>query len=166
MHIRPYTPQDWPRVCAIHDAARRDELAAAGLDAAYLTLEQTAETEGLLDYQIRVALLPPQAGGDHADDTDDAARAVAGFVAFSEDELAWLYVDPALYGRGVGRGLIRAVLAETQRPFTAEVLEGNEAALAVYLKTGFEIVGRAQGRMPGNEGFAVSVLELRHPGLA
>jgi hypothetical protein len=32
MHIRPYTPQDWPRVCAIHDAARRDELAAAGLD--------------------------------------------------------------------------------------------------------------------------------------
>jgi ribosomal protein S18 acetylase RimI-like enzyme len=49
---------------------------------------------------------------------------------------------------------------------TAEVLEGNVAALGVYRKSGFEIVGREQGRMPGNEAFNVSVHVLRHPGWA
>jgi ribosomal protein S18 acetylase RimI-like enzyme len=151
VNIRPYTPADWDRVCEIHDAARRDELAAAGLEAAYLTLAQTAENEGFHDYEIRVAEL----GGR-----------VAGFVAFTDDELAWLYVDPDAYGQGVGTALIRAALAETGAPLTAEVLDGNEAALAVYRKAGFEVVGHAQGRMPGNESFRVSVTELRHPGLA
>lgn len=148
--IRPYTAGDWPRVCAIHDAARRDELAAAGLDAAYLTLEQTAENEGFHDYEIRVAV---------------AGQTVVGFVAFSPDELAWLYVDPAAYRSGVGTALIEAVLAETQAALTAEVLDGNAAALATYLRAGFEVVGQAQGRMPGNESFRVSVTELRHPGV-
>lgn len=90
MIIRPYTPDDWDRVCQIHDAARRDELAAAGLDAAYLTLEQTAHNEGFHDYTVRVA---------------DAGGTVMGFVAFTTDELAWLYVDPAAYGMGVGTSL-------------------------------------------------------------
>ena len=51
MKIRLYTNGDWLRVCAIHDAARRDELAAAHLEAAFLTLEQTAENEGFHEYR-------------------------------------------------------------------------------------------------------------------
>jgi ribosomal protein S18 acetylase RimI-like enzyme len=147
--IRPYAPSDWDRVCEIHDAARRDELAAAGLEAAYLTLAQTAENEGFLDYEIRVAVV---------------GNRVAGFVAFTAEELAWLYVDPAAYGKGIGTSLIQATLAETGASLVAEVLDGNEVALAVYRKAGFRIVGRAQGRMPGNESFHVSVTELRHVG--
>ena len=151
MIVRPYVPDDWNRVCAIHDAARRDELAAAGLDAAYLTLEQTAENEGLLDHELRVA---------------EIDNRVVGFVAFTREELAWLYVDPAAHGRGIGSALIQAALGETRAPLTAEVLAGNTVALAVYRKNGFEIVGQAQGWMPGNETFRVSVTELRHPGVA
>lgn len=151
MNIRPYVPEDWHRVCQIHDAARRDELAAAGLDAAYLTLEQTAENEGFHDYSIRVAV---------------DGSGVVGFVAFTDEELAWLYVDPAAYGQGVGSALIQAVLAETAAPLSAEVLDGNAAAIAVYRKAGFEIVGQEHGRMPGNERFQVSVTVLRHPGRA
>ncbi|MFN7570851.1 MAG: GNAT family N-acetyltransferase [Betaproteobacteria bacterium] len=151
MNIRPYTSGDWERVCAIHDAARRDELAAAGLDAAYLTLAQTAENEGFHDYEIRVAVL-----GD----------GVVGFVAFTTEELAWLYIDPVSYGKGIGTSLIQAALEETRGPLSAEVLDGNEAAISAYRKAGFKVVGHAQGRMPGNESFCVSVTELRHPGAA
>ncbi len=150
MHIRPYLDQDWPRVCAIHDAARQDELAAADLSAAFLTLEETAENEGFHDYQLRVLEREGQ---------------LLAFVAFSADELAWLYVDPACYGQGLGSALVQAALRETGAPMSAEVLQGNQAALSLYLKAGFVVQGLAHGRMPGNERFAVTVQQLQHPGL-
>ncbi len=151
MSIRPYTADDWERVCQIHDAARRDELEAAGLSEAYLTLQQIAENEGFHDYVIRVA---------------EVGERVLGFVAFTGEELAWLYVDPVAYGKGVGTSLIRAALLESKAPMSAEVLDGNAAAIALYLKTGFRLVGNDQGVMPGNESFPVSVTLLLHPGLA
>ncbi len=151
MNIRPYTVTDWHRVCEIHDAARRDELAAARLGDAFLTLAETADNEGFLEYAIRVA---------------ERNGAVLGFVAFTPEELAWLYVDPDCYGEGIGSALIQTALRETAAPLTAEVLDGNVAALATYRKAGFVETGRAQGRMPGNECFAVSVSVLRHPGVA
>ena len=36
MEIRPYTQADWPRIAAVHDAARPMELHLAGLDGAFL----------------------------------------------------------------------------------------------------------------------------------
>ena len=149
MNIRPYSASDWNRVCEIHDAARRDELAAAGLEAAYLTLAETAANEGFHDYTIRVA---------------EFGSTIAGFVAFTSEELAWLYVDPAWYRRGIGTALIRAALGETRAPLNAEVLAGNDAAVALYRRSGFAVAGHANGRMPGNERFTVSVTVLSHPG--
>lgn len=151
VRIRPYLPSDWVRVCEIHDAARLVELKAAGLDAAYLRLEQTAENEGFHEYEIRVAVVD---------------GVVVGFVAFTTDELAWLYVHPDVHGQGIGSALIRAALSETQASMSAEILDGNDAAIAVYRKAGFAFVGKEQGRMPGNESFGVSVTVLRHPGAA
>ncbi|MEL6191020.1 MAG: toprim domain-containing protein, partial [Bacteroidota bacterium] len=46
--IRPYQSTDWPRLCEIHDASRLDELKLSVGTEAFLTLEQTAENEGLL----------------------------------------------------------------------------------------------------------------------
>lgn len=151
MRIRPHTTDDWRRVCEIHDAARRDELAAAGLADAYLTLAETADNEGFGEYEIRVA---------------ENDGKVLGFVAFTKEELAWLYVDPLFYGAGIGTALIHAALRETATSLSAEVLDGNVAAMAAYKKAGFVAVSRSRGRMPGNESFAVSVTELRHPGVA
>ena len=99
--IRPYRDADWPRLCAIHDAARQTELALAGLPNAFLPLEIAAQREGLFSYTVRVAELDGQA---------------AGFAAFTNDELAWLYVDPALARRGVGRALVEHALTEMGRP--------------------------------------------------
>ncbi len=88
MEIRPYTQADWPRIAAVHDAARPMELHLAGLDGAFLPLSVAAQREGLFDYTILVALKPE----------------VVGFVAFTPEELAWLYVDPCLPPPGHWQG--------------------------------------------------------------
>ena len=78
INIRPYESADWPRLCEIHDAARLDELGLTVGTDAFLTLEQTADNEGLFEGKLFVA------------DVDNVVR---GFVAYSKEELTWLYVD-------------------------------------------------------------------------
>ena len=85
MEIRPYTQADWPRIAAVHDAARPMELHLAGLDGAFLPLSVAAQREGLFDYTILVALKPE----------------VVGFVAFTPEELAWLYGTPPATARAL-----------------------------------------------------------------
>jgi len=146
MNIRPYLPSDWERLCAIHDAARVFELQAAGLMEAFLTLEQTGENEGLFDGTLVVAELHGQ---------------VQGFAGWSEDELTWLYVDPAMFKQGIGRQLLRHAIAALDGKLDTEVLEGNEAALALYLSEGFKVHSRSEGKLVGNESFAASGYVLR-----
>ncbi|HEY1180443.1 MAG TPA: GNAT family N-acetyltransferase [Phytomonospora sp.] len=152
--VRPYAEADWPHICRIHDAARLDELRdSAGVEA-FLTLEQTAEGEGLFDGALWVATVDGE---------------VAGFAAFDDGELTWLYVDPARYRQGVGRVLLRHALAEAggDRVETT-VLDGNPAALALYLAEGFTVVEVREGTLSGNEAFAATghIMEWRRAGSA
>jgi ribosomal protein S18 acetylase RimI-like enzyme len=147
MKIRDYANDDWTRICEIHDAARKDELSSAGLEDAFLSMEQTGENEGFFNYVVLVA---------------EIDGIVQGFTAFSDVELSWLYVDPRCYRMGVGSALVKAALSATGGSLSVEVLDGNERALSLYKKIGFSVAGRASGRMPGNERFAVSVTELRY----
>ena len=146
--IRAYEAGDWGRVQGIHDAARQEELRLAGLADAFIPLAQAAENEGLFDYQLAVAV---------------CEGVVAGFVAFTAEELAWLYVDPALARRGIGRALVRHALARTARPLGVEVLVGNQPALALYQAEGFVLQKTLHGHMPGNERFEVSAHYLELP---
>lgn len=147
--IRPYVEADWPHICRIHDAARLDELRdSAGVDA-FLTLEQTAVGEGLFDGALWVATVDGE---------------VVGFAAYDDGELTWLYVDPARYRRGVGRALLRHALAEAGGDHVeTTVLEGNPAALGLYLAEGFTLVETRAGRLAGNESFAATghIMEWR-----
>ena len=145
--IRDYRKEDWPRLQVIHDAARQNELRLAGLEEAFLPLAIAAESEGLFDYTVRVAWLEDMA---------------AGFSAFTEGELAWLYVDPALSRRGIGTRLVQDALERTGRPVAVEVLAGNEPARRLYERCGFRLTETVSGRMPGNETFSVTcqVLQL------
>lgn len=148
MKIRPYTQTDWPRIAAIHDAARAMELHLADLDGAFLPLSVAAQREGLFDYTILVALAPE----------------VVGFVAFTPEELAWLYVDPACHRQGIGRALARAALEQMgPKPLTVEVLSGNLPALSLYRSLGFTQEEVVHGHMPGNEAFPVTVHCLTAP---
>ena len=143
--IRPTRADDWSRLCAIHDAARLDELRrTVGVDA-FLDLETTWRAEGLFDDRVDVACV-----GDE----------VVGFVAHVERELTWLYVDPAHARHGVGRALVRHVISERPGPLRVEVLEGNTPALALYASEGFAVVDRVEGRLEGNEEHAAVGLVL------
>lgn len=141
MPVRPYTPSDWDALCVIHDASRRDELLAAGLLDAFLTLEQTAENEGLFDGEVLV---------------DEEDGEVKGFVAWADGELTWLYVHPSAYRQGVGRRLLQQAILRCDGTISTEVLVGNEPPLALYLSAGFRILKRVDGKLTGNERFAAS----------
>lgn len=144
--IVPYTGADWEGIEKAHDAARMQELRFAGLTDAFLPLSVAAEREGLFEYTVLVA---------RKDGT------AVGFTAFTEDELAWLYVHPDHQGQGIGRRLACAALDRMAPGEQAvEVLQGNEPARQLYKSLGFRRERLLHGTMPGNEQFGVSVWQM------
>lgn len=144
--IVPYVPAYWEAIQMVHDPARMQELQAAGLEGAFLPLSIAAFREDLFDYQLYVALH----GGQ-----------VAGFVAFTPEELAWLYVCPDCQGQGIGKALASFALAQMEPGIqTVEVLAGNHRARNLYRSLGFTKETLVHGKMPGNETFAVSVWRM------
>lgn len=144
--IRDYRPDDWEDIQRIHDAGRRNELKLAGLEDAFLPLSVAAEREGLFDYP----------GFFVAEENGTAV----GFAACTEDELAWLYVDPDRARRGIERRLCEYALERFPEIRYIEALVGNEPARALYETLGFELTGTESGKMPGNEDFSVEVYLL------
>lgn len=140
--IRRYEEYDFDRVAQIHDAARQNELALAGLSGAFLPLSVAAEREGLFEYELYVA---------------ECDGVVAGFIAFTEDEIAWLYVDVEHSRRGIGSRLMEFALQRVDDDVSIEVLAGNRPAIALYESFGFQVKETVSGRMPGNEEFQVTV---------
>lgn len=71
---------------------------------------------------------------------------VVGWHVMDEAELANLAVDPQARGRGIGRLLLDAMLADARSRATArvflEVRESNAAARQLYASRGFDEVGR------------------------
>lgn len=146
MEITDYSPADWADLCEVHDLARMQELAYAGLQAAFLPLSVAAEKEGLFEYCVITAKMDGK---------------TIGFAAFTPDELAWLYVHPYFQRRGVGRKLAEFTLSHmVQGTKTVEVLAGNEPARKLYRGLGFAKEELVHGYMPGNEAFEVSVWQM------
>lgn len=147
VYLRQYHPDDWSGIAAIHDRARLDELRASVGVEAFLSLEATAETEGLFAGEVWVAC-------------DD--EAIAGFVAFADDEVNWFYVSPDYYRQGIGRMLLRKAIARCGDVVSVSVLAGNGPALSLYLSEGFKLVRIKAGKLSGNEAFPATghTLEL------
>ena len=141
--IRPYRPEDFPGIERVHDRARRVELRYAGLEDAFLPLRIAAEREDLFAYP---GLFVAELGGE-----------IAGVAACTQEELAWLYVDPAHFRKGVGRALAEHALQRFPGIRRVEVLSGNAPAKALYARLGFVTAATERGRMPGNEAFSVQV---------
>lgn len=150
VRIRPYEEEDWPDLCRIHDAARLQELGVSVGIAAFQTLEEVGVSEGLFDGVVEVGLIENK---------------IVGFVAYTPNELTWLYVDPALQRRGYGRCLLRHALVQGDVVVTTEALVGNDNALNLYLSEGFEIEERREGTLSGNPAFraAANILKRVRP---
>jgi ribosomal protein S18 acetylase RimI-like enzyme len=149
VHVRPYDPSDWDAVVGIHDAARLDELRSSVGVEAFKDLESTYESEELFAGEVWVAELDGE---------------VAGFLALSDDEVTWTYVDPRHYRRGVGTALLRHVTEPATTRLELTVLDGNEPARRLYEAAGFVVEETRTGPLVGNEAFtATGHIMVREP---
>ena len=135
--IRDYRPDDWPAICRVHDRARPDELRGSFDARAFIPLAEDSEGETIKACTMFVA----EAGGD-----------VVGFAGIDAPYLAWLYVDPAHYRRGIGRALLRHCLARLDDDAWTQACGNNDAALSLYLSEGFVIESRFIGDNAGYKG--------------
>jgi len=146
IEIRPYISSDYKYISEIHDASRRIELSMASLDDAFLPFSICAEREGFFDYpHIDTAVVD----GD-----------IAAFSAYTDDELAWLYVSPKMMRKGIGKRLVEKAIHTEPSIKYIEVLCGNEPARKLYELFGFHVKQIVKGVMPGNESFKVEVYRM------
>ena len=131
---RDYKDEDWKAICQIHDRARPDELRGSCDPRAFVPIEQDTEVEALRSCRKFVASIDEE---------------VAGFVGVDDNYLAWLYVDPAHYGQGIGRELLRIGLREIGEGAWTIVLDGNHSAIKLYESEGFREVKRFAGDNAG-----------------
>lgn len=144
--IRPYIPSDYEYISEIHDAARKIELALASLDDAFLPFSVAAEREDFFDYpHIDVAIVDGE---------------IAAFSAYTDDELAWLYVAPKMMRKGIARKLVEHAIKTEPEIKYIEALCGNEPARKLYESFGFGVQEIVKGVMPGNESFKVEVYSM------
>lgn len=75
-----------------------------------------------------------------------------------------MYVRADARGQGIGSALLGALLscaAEIVEQLTLTVVEGNDAAIALYRKFGFETYGLEPRSLKGAAGYANEVLMAR-----
>ncbi|HKU98169.1 MAG TPA: GNAT family N-acetyltransferase [Vineibacter sp.] len=75
-----------------------------------------------------------------------------------------MYVQGDWRGRGVGRALMDAVIDAargTVEQLTLAVVQGNDAAMALYRKAGFEVYGVEPRALKSAAGYADEVLMVR-----
>jgi len=137
VNIRDYRPDDWPAVCRVHDRSRPDELRGSFDAHAFIPLAEDPEGEYINACTMFIA--------QHGDD-------VVGFAGIDEPYLAWLYVDPAHYRRGIGRALLRHCLARLSENAWTQACGNNDAALSLYLSEGFVVESRFTGENAGFKG--------------
>jgi ribosomal protein S18 acetylase RimI-like enzyme len=123
--IRPYTPADWHAVCAIHDRSRPYELDGATDPRAFHPMAEEAEEEHFFESQTLVAC---------------RGERVVGFVSFMGSYITWLYVDPEFHRQGIASALLARALEQCGREAWVNTMAGNDAAIALYRKAGFDLV--------------------------
>jgi ribosomal protein S18 acetylase RimI-like enzyme len=99
----------------------------------------------------------------------DGGRLV-GVVGFKQEDgqkdrhkaSVWgMYVEPDARGQGVGKALIEAVIGSARdvvEQLTLTVVQGNDAAISLYRKSGFEVYGVEPRALKSSRGYSDEVL--------
>ena len=143
--IRPYRSSDWPAICRVHDRARPDELRGSFDARAFIPLDLDPEGDYIKFCDMFVA---------------DCEGGVVGFAGIDAPYVAWLYVDPDHYRRGIGRSLLRHCLDRLDSDAWTLACGNNTAAIELYLNEGFVVESRFIGENAGYKG-ASARLALR-----
>ena len=77
---------------------------------------------------------------------------IVGFAGVDAPYLAWLYVDPAHYRRGIGRSLLRVCLDRVNDDAWTLACGNNTPALSLYESEGFVVQERFVGKNAGYRG--------------
>ena len=139
---RQYQESDWKAICQIHDRSRPDELRGSCDPRAYVPIEQDKEVEELKTSRKFVAC--------------DNEK-VVGFVGVDDKYLAWLYIDPSHYGRGIGRELLKIGIREIGAGAWTIVLDGNHKAISLYASEGFQ---EARRFISDNAGYPCTCIRM------
>jgi len=137
--IRDYRPSDWESICRVHDRSRPDELRGSFDARAFIPLALDPEGEYINACEMFVA---------------QQDRDVVAFAGIDNPYFAWLYVDPAFYGRGIGRALLRHCLQRLDEDAWTLACGNNDRAINLYVSEGFEVESRTIGDNAGYKGAA------------
>lgn len=136
-------------------------------DTISLRLAQPEEHEELEDLQRRASIelpdyreqllanpdaihLPPAQIANGQVIVAELAGEIAGFAAVVGGELDGLFVEPYLWGGGVGRALVDAAAHEARRRGLSLTVIANPTARGFYERCGFTLEGEEQTRFgPG-----------------
>jgi ribosomal protein S18 acetylase RimI-like enzyme len=141
--LREYCDADWPAVCAVHDRARPHELHGSCDPRAFVPL--AADQEDAASFQRSHKFVACIDGE------------IVGFVGVDGTYLSWLYVDPAWYGRGIGRQLLRLGVRLIGPQAWTVVLAGNDRARRLYESEGFQVARTREGT---NAGYPCTAMQL------
>ena len=150
MEIRALTPADWPAV---------EEIYAQGIATRQATFETETPTweefdAGRLPEHRFVAVEDDRVVGWAAFSPTSARPCYSGVVEHS------VYVRDDMRGRGVGRALLRALIASADGggiwTIQTSIFPENEASVRLHERAGFRVVGRreriarARGQLAGH----------------
>lgn len=156
MKIEPMQVSDWPAVLCIY---------LEGVDTGIATFETEApawecwNTSHLAGARL-VVRIDGQLAGWAALSPVSSRRCYAGVAEVS------IYIGSAFRGQGVGRVLLAALIAESERSgiwtLQATIFAINEASLGLHQQAGFRMVGRRE-RIAQRDGqwYDTIVLERR-----
>jgi ribosomal protein S18 acetylase RimI-like enzyme len=141
--IREYRASDWNEVCRVFDLAKPRELATAGVEASFVPLADDVNRHA--SFRKSTLLVWHDAGK------------VDGFAGYDGSYIGWLFVDPAMFRRGIARALLRAILERIEGEPWLWSMKHNAAAIALYRSEGFAIV---EERETQNGGLPCSAVKL------
>lgn len=127
MNIRKANQNDYPRMMEIWESA---------VKATHDFLKEE-------DFELFKKVIPseflPQVRAFVIEDNNN----IQAFFGVSDDNLEMLFVDAAMRGKGFGKIAVDYII-QTLQIYKVDVNEQNQQAVAFYLKSGYEQIGRSE----------------------